>query len=262
MRRDRTTDRPEPMTRRRFGAVTCGTFASFALGTACYGIAGSYATDGRIKARPRAGVTTSGAGTRTLGLDPRDATLQLPPRAAEGPLPLMVLLHGAGGRGAGILRRLGAAAEAAGVAVLAPDSRESTWDGVRGGFGPDPSFIDVALERVFDIVAVDPRRISIGGFSDGASYALSLGLINGDLFSRVVAFSPGFVVPGRAHGKPRLLVSHGTSDTILPVDRCSRVIVPALQKQGYEVTYREFAGGHEIPADIAGEGLRWAAGRI
>ena len=70
-------------------------------------------------------------------------------------------------------------------------------------------------------------------------------MINGDLFPRVVAFSPGFVVEGTAHGKPRLFISHGTADPILPIDRCSRVIVPALRARGYDVTFREFDGGHE-----------------
>jgi len=35
------------------------------------------------------------------------------------------------------------------------------------------------------------------GFSDGASYALSVGITNGDLFTHVIAFSPGFVAPAR-----------------------------------------------------------------
>jgi predicted esterase len=110
-------------------------------------------------------------------------------------------------------------------------------------------------------VSVDPARISVGGFSDGATYALSLGLINGDLFHRVVAFSPGFVVPGLPHGKPRIFISHGTADPILPIDQCSRVIVPGLRRLGYDITYREFEGRHEVPADIAREGMRWAAER-
>jgi predicted esterase len=130
---------------------------------------------------------------------------------------------------------------------------------MRGDFAADVTFLNRALERVFETVSVDPRGISIGGFSDGATYALSLGLINGDLFSRVLAFSPGFVVPGAPHGKPRLYVSHGTADQILPIDRCSRRIVPALQKLGYDVTFREFEGGHEVPSGIAREGMTLAA---
>lgn len=246
------------ISRRRFAAITGGTLASFALGGACQGSQSREASDGRIEARPRRNVKTSGTGLRPLGLGAsRDAILQLPSKPTEAPLPLLVLLHGAGGNGAGILRRLGAAAEQAGVAVLAPDSRDTTWDAIRGDLGPDVAFLNRALERVFETTAVDPARVSVGGFSDGATYALTLGLINGDLFRLVVGFSPGFVVPGRAHGKAKFFISHGMHDEILPIDRCSRRIVPALQKAGYSVTYREFDAGHTVPPEIAREGMRW-----
>ena len=97
----------------------------------------------------------------------------------------------------------------------------------------------------------------MGGFSDGASYGISLGLINGDLFSSVVAFSPGFVVDGTPHSKPRIFISHGTNDHILPIDRCGRRIASQLKARGYDVTFREFEGDHEIPGDVVREGLRF-----
>jgi predicted esterase len=265
--------------RRRFGAIAGGTLASF-FGGACRGGEGSLvavvgrrfsgagaagadeANDGRLAARPRANVSTSAKGER-LGLgSARDAILRLPATAPAAPLPLLVLLHGAGGSAEGILRRLGTAAAEAGVAVLAPDSRDSSWDAIRGGFGPDVTFVDRALERVFDTVSVDPARIAVGGFSDGATYALSLGLVNGDLFRRVVAFSPGFVVSATPHGKPQVFISHGTADPILPIDQCSRVIVPWLRTHGYGVTFREFDGGHEMPAEVAREAVQWAAAAV
>ena len=59
--------------------------------------------------------------------------------------------------------------------------------------------------------AFDPAHIAVGGFSDGASYALSVGITNGDLFTDVIAFSPGFMAPARQQGKPRLFISHGES---------------------------------------------------
>ena len=169
------------------------------------------------------------------------------------------MLHGAGGSADRFLKRFADAPAKAGVALLVPASRGSTWDAIGGGMGPDVSFLDRALARVFEMVAVDAARVAIGGFSDGASYALSLGLINGDLFRRVIAFSPGFIVEGAQHGRPQFFISHGTADQILPIDRCSRRIVPDLRARGYQVTFREFAGGHEVPPAIATEALTWAA---
>jgi phospholipase/carboxylesterase len=251
------------ITRRRFAALAVSGLAAVTSGGACHARSGeqpSSYSGGEILVRPRAGVTTSGSGTTRLELErARDGILQVPQTLSNDPLPLLLLLHGAGGSGAGILRRLGPIASEAGIAVLAPDSRGTSWDAIRGGFGPDVTFISRALERTFETVAVNPARISVGGFSDGASYALSLGLINA-LFSRVLAFSPGFIVEGTPRGKPRFFISHGTDDPILPIDRCSRRIVETLQKRGYEVTFREFQGGHDIPGAIVREGLAWVRG--
>ena len=248
------------MNRRQFGAAASGLFAAFALGGACEAAQPVRGGDGRLKIRPRSPRGPSPVQTQRLGLSAdRDATLSVPVPRSPGPAALLVLLHGAGGSGDGILQRLRSFADEAGVAVLAPDSRGGTWDAIRGPFGPDVAFLDRALARAFDLMEVDPTRLSVGGFSDGASYAISLGLLNGELFSRVLAYSPGFFVGGQPQGKPRFFVSHGTADEILPIDRCSRVIVPALQQRGYDVTFRQFDAGHMIPPSIAREGMRFVA---
>ena len=249
------------ITRRRFGASIAGACASLALGGACRRASEPrQPDDGRLTARPHAIATTPATGERALGLDrTRDAILHLPVTPARDPLPLLVLFHGAGESAEDVLGRVGSAPDEAGVAVLAPDSRGRSWDAIRGSFGLDVAFVNHSLELVFDTVAVDPARIAVGGFSDGASYALSLALINGDLFRRAVAFSPGFVIAGAPHGAPRFFISHGTADPILPIDSCSHRIVAGLQKRGYDVTFREFDGGHEIPPDIALEGMQWAS---
>ena len=236
------------------------TIASLALGTACKHIGGSViASDGRLTARPRTGVKTSATGEIRLGLDAeRDAVLQIPKNAGQSPLPLFIMLHGATQSAGDMFWYLGSTHEEAGVAVVAPNSRDTTWDAMGGnGFGIDVEYLNRALERVFETTAIDPARISIGGFSDGASYGLSLGLINGDFFNSIVAFSPGFVVPGDLHGQPRIYISHGTHDHILPIDRCGRRIAAGLKDYGYDVTFREFEGDHEIPADVAREGWSW-----
>jgi predicted esterase len=249
------------ITRRRFGLVTAGALASAAFGGACTRLVPDLgeAGYGRFTARPGGGPTASERRTGALGLAAdRDAYFQAPAKP-DAAIPLLVLLHGAGGSGDDFLGWLGPAADAAGIAVLSPSSRRSTWDAVRGGFGRDVVFINLALERVFETTAIDPDRVAIGGFSDGATCAIALGLINGDLFRRVVAFSPGFVIDGPPNGKARFYVSHGKADNILPINRCSRVIVPGLRQRGYDVTYREFDGGHGVPDEIAADGFNWAA---
>ncbi len=247
------------LTRRRFGVTGGCALAAFAFGNACRAwTSAAAAEDGRLAARPRKGVATSlESGPLGLGRGDRDGVIQMPSAKREGAIPLLVFLHGATQNGAGMLRRIGAAADQLGIAVLAPDSRRRTWDGITGGFGEDVAFLDRALEFVFARLAVDPAHLAIGGFSDGASYALSLALANGDLFPRVVACSPGFVTSAPPHGRPRFFVSHGTADQILPIDQCSRVIVPRLRAMGYDVTYREFEGRHELPADVLADALRW-----
>ena len=232
---------------------------SFAAGSACSRMAESaFARDGRLTARPRDGVKTTATGRVMLGLhSERDAILQLPANATQSSLPLLVMLHGATQSAEDMFWYLGTAYEEAGVAVLAPNSRDTSWDAIGGSFGEDVANLNRALERVFEMVAIDPLRIAIGGFSDGASYALSLGMINGDLFPSVVAFSPGFVVSGTPNGKPRIFISHGTHDHILPIDRCGRRIAATLISRGYDVAFREFDGDHEIPAGVAREGLNW-----
>jgi phospholipase/carboxylesterase len=247
------------ISRRRFGGLAGSGLVWLAFGGCA--LEASEANDGHLVARPRSTIQATSARAGELGLDrSRDAILQLPSSKTASPLPLLLLFHGAGGSGKGVLKRLGSAPEEAGVAVLAPDSRGSTWDAIRSGFGRDVTFINRALERVFEMVPIDPARIAVGGFSDGATYALSLGIINGDLFSRVVAFSPGFVVDGNSNGTPEFFISHGTADPILPIDRCSRAIVRDLEGRGYRVAFREFSGGHEVPSEIAREALRWVAG--
>jgi phospholipase/carboxylesterase len=171
------------------------------------------------------------------------------------------MLHGAGGNARNGLNPFYALADDAGMILLSVDSRDVTWDVIRwGNFGPDVDYIDAALRLAFDHCAVDASKLAIAGFSDGATYSLSLGLTNGDLFTHVVAFSPGFVVNGTRRGKPPIYVSHGTRDTVLPIDRCSRQIVPALRQLGYHVDYQEFNGPHTVPPDIAATAAQWLAG--
>jgi phospholipase/carboxylesterase len=227
--------------------------------TADFGNDARFAGSWRLRARPpdtaAAGVP---AGVSRLGLEPgRDGLVQVPTLAGADPIPLVVLLHGSGSNSGDVIDLLQRPAQEHGFALLAPDARGSTWDLVRGSFGPDVRFIDRALEHVMARLPIDPARVALAGFSDGASYALSLALGNGDLFTHLIAFSPGFSAPGGRVGAPRIFVSHGVYDPVLPIDRCSRRIVPSLRHAGYDVTYEEFEGGHQVPPRVAWQAADW-----
>ncbi len=200
-------------------------------------------------------------GTTPLGLARgRDGLVHVPAAATSRPAPLVVVLHGAGSSASAAMVLLEDLADAHGLVLLAPDSRGSTWDVIRGGFGPDVTFIDRALEHVFAHPSIDPARVALAGFSDGASYALSLGIGNGDLFTHLIAFSPGFAAPAAQVGRPRVFATHGIGDSVLPIDRCSRRLVPALRAGGYDVTYEEFAGGHTVPSELGRGAVEWLLG--
>src|SRR5690606_19823886 len=95
-----------------------------------------------------------------------------------------------------------------------------TWDAIRGDFAHDFAKLDALLTQSFERCNVDPARIASAGFSDGASYALSIGLMNGDLFTHIVAHSPGFIISNVRSGKPKVYISHGRQDEVLPFERC------------------------------------------
>jgi predicted esterase len=58
------------------------------------------------------------------------------------------------------------------------------------------------------------------------------------------------------NGKPKVFITHGTRDTILPIDQTSRQIVPALKQAGYDVQYTEFDGGHQF-TPLLSEAVTW-----
>ncbi|QSQ26569.1 phospholipase [Pyxidicoccus parkwayensis] len=176
----------------------------------------------------------------------------------DTPAPVVVLLHGAGGTPEGILTIMKEEANASGTLVVAPKSVAVSWDMIAlGRYNVDVAHIELALQRVFREYSVDPQRVSICGFSDGASYALSVGLTNGELFRRIVAFSPGFVAASELRGKPSLFITHGTQDKVLPIETGGRYITEQLRKADYSVDYREFDGPHAVPKSLAQEAFNF-----
>lgn len=222
----------------------------------------------RIQTRVVAPMVTTEPGEYPLGIGDlllinrtvswRDGILYIP-RVSKyrSSMPLLVWLHGGGGS-ANDIQHIFPLAEELGVVILTIDARHNTWDGIDSLFGPDVRFIDAALQHTFESIAIDPRRVGLGGLSDGASYALALGRANGDFFTHLIAVAPGRLdPPAPPTGQPRIFVAHGTLDNVYNIVGSRRFIVPRLKSAGYDVTYYEFDGPHWVPTPVARKALEW-----
>lgn len=175
-------------------------------------------------------------------------------------MPLLIALHGSG-ETSSFWKNYYARAEERGFIFMALDSKKYTWDAIIDGYGEDFQTLDRALKYVFERCYIDEERIALSGFSDGGTYTLSLGPCNGDLFTHLIAHSPGYLIYSEPIiGKPKIYISHGLSDTELSVG-CSRdILVPHFIEEAYNVTYNEFMGVHEVPDSVSDNTLDWFLG--
>lgn len=254
------------VSRRVFLRATGGALAVFAIpgcGNSSESPTGPRPTPpnpGRLTARPGIPTQEPTVGLSQLGFGSSgDGLLYVPESySPDTPAPLFVGLHGGSGT-ASDWAPYYPRAEERGMILLAINSSVRTWDLITSGaVGPDARLLDLALQHTFDRLRVDPTRLALAGFSDGASYAVSLGPVNGDLFSHLVGYSPGIrVTLGPLTGQPRIYISHGTSDPVLPVSNTRDSTVPRLRDSGYDVTFIEFGGGHSVPDPIIDSSLNW-----
>jgi phospholipase/carboxylesterase len=187
----------------------------------------------------------------------RDGTVYVPQAYKKGvPMPILVMLHGFRST-AEAVRYTFPLAEEWGVIILAPESRDVTWGQSIPGFDDDVRYIGMAYRWVSEVLTVDRSRVALGGVSDGAGYALNMGLAYGDTFNHLMIFSVGMLSPFRKQGKPKIFLAHGLKDEQMPIDRTARKFVPQLQSEGYDVTYREYDGGHGAPLPVVKEGFEW-----
>jgi phospholipase/carboxylesterase len=217
----------------------------------------SSAEPGTITARPG-----RGAGACALGIHPlpvgsgRKAMMRVTPGASRGRRALILALHGAGSHWYGGLYAFRGGWDMPGLVLVAPEARASTWSFLFG-HDDDLGTVNRALAQAFRRCRIDRRRIGVGGFSDGATYALSLGLANGRLFRAVMALSPGGIVGDKREGKPRIFIGQGTKDDVLPFRRTRDELVPGLRRDGYDVTFRTFVGGHKVVESESRAAVLW-----
>jgi phospholipase/carboxylesterase len=197
----------------------------------------------------------------------------LPKRMDGTPRPLLVYFVGAGGRPNDVLTAYRDFADREGFVLLIPVPKGSTWDMIEDlskrlgiemkvtpRYGKDIKALDQTLADLFSKVAIDPLRIATMGFSNGATYSLSVGTANPQLFSAVIALSPGPAFPSKFHPDQRVFITHGESDEVLPYSY-TRSIVTRLRVKKMQVEFMPFKGKHEIPSEARIRGLEVFLGR-
>jgi phospholipase/carboxylesterase len=214
-----------------------------------------------LTARPAAVPLTLKAGVSQL--TPKAYTYV--PNGIAGPAPLIVLFHGAGQEAQPFLESFRGQADARGAILLALKSEGKTWTMTSAGsdvdFGVDPANLDAALRELFAKAPIDPKRIAALGFSDGASYALTLGVSNPKLFSGIVALSAGALwLPSKVDSGQRLYIAHGRDDDVLPIANVRDRLVPGLEQAGLRPRVRWFNGEHEMDRRAIQDGLDHALG--
>jgi len=107
---------------------------------------------------------------------------------------------------------------------------------------------------------VDPERVVLLGFSQGAVMSLGTQALQPESVAGVIALSGYFPIEvepdaGNLVGRPAL-VAHGTHDDIIPVE-AGRRTRDLLERHGVDLTYREYPMAHHVSAEEMAEARAW-----
>lgn len=206
-------------------------------------------------------------GVAKIGNGTTHAFLLTPPAIDSARLyPLITVLHGAGRQDELLCKGYRDEAAARDSLFLIPRSTDFTWDLLTGASRPDLDFLEQVYAGIYARLPVDPDRQALIGYSDGASYALALGLSNPRRFRAVMGWAAGFVaidtrLIGPDDPKPRVLLEHGTHDVVFPFEQVCAPNVELLRGRGYEVELRVDEGGIHWPSRaFQTAALDWFAG--
>lgn len=144
--------------------------------------------------------------------------------------------------------------------VNAPDSYYGGYSWYDFAENPGPG-VKRSRELLFDVIedcrakGFDTSRTFLGGFSQGCLMTLETGLRSPHLFAGLIGISGYVHEPAAlirelspAAKQQRLLITHGTQDTLLPIDQV-RAQVSQLREAGLQLEWHEFRKAHTIAGE-------------
>ncbi len=191
----------------------------------------------------------------------------------DGPFPALVMLHGAGGRGEGMVRMLGSAAAERGWAVIGPQGLRrpgsrfgSSWS-FRAGLADmrdEAGFVRDVLNDAEARFPIDRARVVISGFSVGGSMAADIACSDPGIARAFAPVAGNFwrphPEPSDCAGRVDMLHTHGWTDGTVPIE--GRVFRGGEVRQGdvfaaMEI-FREVNGcERSAPDEITTDGAFW-----
>ncbi len=197
------------------------------------------------------------------------------PRTHADAYPTLVLLHGRGDSAAGILP-LAYEFERDDLLVISVQAPLEFGGVMAGGYEwyrmRAPERADEATRRAsLDALAefldtvkaaypVDPERVVLLGFSQGAVMSLGAQALRPDSVAAVIALSGYFPIEverdaGNLVGRPAF-VAHGVHDDIIPVE-AGRRTRDLLERHGMNLTYCEYPMAHQVSGEEMANVRTW-----
>jgi polyhydroxybutyrate depolymerase len=185
-----------------------------------------------------AGAAHAGCGPETAACKIAGGTyhLALPP-AAEGPVPTILLLHGYGGEGLGMIRnKMVALMQDRGYAVIAPDGQpRDNGEGRSWDFHPDRpatrdevAFLIAVADDASARFGLDRSKMLLAGFSIGGSMTSYVACAQPNAFAAYAPVAGSFwrPHPKACAGPVKLHHTHGKADRTVPLE--GREIMPGF----------------------------------
>lgn len=160
------------------------------------------------------------------------------PDQAKGPLPAIMLLHGYGGEGLGLIRNKGMVdlMLGRGYAVIAPDGQPRTnGNGRTWDFHPDrpatrdeTAFLQHVAQDATERFGLNREQILLAGFSIGGSMTSYLACKSPASFAAYAPVAGSFwrPHPTQCEGPVHLLHTHGKADRTVPLE--GREVMPGF----------------------------------
>jgi phospholipase/carboxylesterase len=204
--------------------------------------------------------------------------IRLPPEASrERPVPIVVMLHGWGGDES--VMWTFKKALPAGVAAITPrapialDEGQFIWySEVAKRLHPSPEAFALAqnklhhfLVRLPYLYPVDPARLILVGFSQGAVVGNALALSYPDILGGMASLAgaiphvPDLVQRAGSLQDLQVFIAHGVRDAILPVS-VARYAREIFVDRGATVTYGEYRAAHKMNQQAIDDLKTWLAG--